>query len=220
MKRNAIRRVGGLSLFAVAMVACAPVNFFTSVKETPKEYSRNYCCGEVAVPKSMDKRNPWIVYSDRDKNATYYQPGGRVALKEASFMEAFAVTGEKEGFLELVKYEVGNFENGRIKDKSKAEYYGWMHRDHLVLSSRAVTDVATGHCIKMLTMVKDTLPLKKAEEYFTDKGVTLFKDPDLLAPEGSLPLHQPVFLLKRAGTTPNASLPGRNGFRPKRSVRW
>lgn len=210
--RNKIKRIGALSLFAVTMVACGPVNYFTKVKKTPSEYSRNYCCGEVAVPKSFDESSPWIVYSDRKENATYYQPGGKVVLKQADFLEAFAVIGEKGNFLKLVKYKAEDFENGKIKDKSKVEYYGWMHKDNLLLSSRAVTDVATGFAIKMMAMVKDTLALAQPERNFADGDVVLFQEPELLTPKATIPLQQPMFLLKKSSDNSRCFVVGKEQF--------
>lgn len=168
------------------------------IEKTPDEYTRNYCCGEVSVPKSAERNAPWIVYSDRNANPTYYIPGGKVKMKEVSYFEPLAVIDEDGDYVEVVKYEKGVFEGRRVKDPNKADYLGWMPKSNLVLSSNAMTDVATGLVMKMITMVNDTAPLVKTEEYFTDKEVILYSEPELLNPIGTIPFQKPVFLSKRS----------------------
>lgn len=183
-----------LSLFT----SCKPVNSLTMIMKTPDEYTKNYCCGEVAVPRSADRGNPWIVYSDRDLNPTYFIPGGKVKQKMVSYFEPLAVINEKGDYVEVVKYEKGVFEGRRVKDPSKAEYLGWMPKTNLILSSKAMTDVATGLVIKMITAIVDTLPLTRTEKFFTDGAVTLYGEPELLNPIGTIPFQKPVFLSKRS----------------------
>lgn len=184
--------------FLVLSTACKPVRSSTKIMKTPDEYTRNYCCGEVSVPKSAERKTPWIVYSDRDLNPTYHIPGGKVKLKEVSYFEPLAVIDEEGDYVEVVKYEKGVFEGRRVKDPNKAEYLGWMPKSNLVLSSNAVTDVATGLVMKMITMVNDTAPLTNTEKFFTKGEVTLYKEPELLNPIGTIPFQKPIFLAKRS----------------------
>lgn len=206
-----------LCTVVLLLSACSPIHFFTRVKKTPNEYSRNYCCGEVAVPKSVDKKSPWIVYSDRSKNATYYNPGGKVQLKEASFMEPFLVIGEKGEYLRLVKYDASILEDGQLKDKDKAEYYGWMHKDNLVLTSRAMTNVATGSYLKMITMFRDTTPLSRTKDFFSSGEVVIFQEPELLTPIGTVPFQNPIFLAKRSADRTKSFLIGQEMIKPDNS---
>lgn len=166
--------------------------------KTPDEYTRNYCCGEVSVPKSAEKGTPWIVYSDRKMNPTYHIPGGKVKLKEVSYFEPLAVIDEEGDYVEVVKYEKGVFDGRRVKDPNKAEYLGWMPKSNLVLSSNAMTDVATGFVMKMITMVNDTAPLIHTENFFTDGEVIIYSEPELLNPIGTIPFQKPIFLSKRS----------------------
>lgn len=180
------------------MTACKPVNSLTKIMKTPDVYTRNYCCGEVAVPKSAERGTPWIVYSDRNQNPTYFIPGGKVKQKEVSYFDALAVIGEKGDYVEVVKYEKGVFEGKRVKDPDKAEYLGWIPKSNLILSSKAMTDVATGLVMKMLTTINDTLPLSHTDKFFTGDEVTLYSEPELLNPIGTIPFQKPVFLSKRS----------------------
>lgn len=182
----------------VLCTACKPVRSSTKIMKTPDEYTRNYCCGEVSVPKSAEKRTPWIVYSDRDLNPTFHNPGGKVKLKEVSYFDPLAVIDEEGDYVEVVKYDKGVFEGRRVKDPNKAEYLGWMPKSNLVLSSNAMTDVATGLVMKMITMVNDTAPLIRTEKFFNDGEVILYSEPELLNPIGTIPFQKPVFLSKRS----------------------
>lgn len=155
-----------MALCALSLItACKPINSSTKIMKTPDEFTRNYCCGEVAVPKSAERGTPWIVYSDRDQNPTYFIPGGKVKQKEVSYFDALAVIGENGDYVEVAKYEKGVFEGRRVKDPAKAEYLGWMPKSNLILSSKAMTDVATGLVMKMITTINDTLPLSHTDKY-------------------------------------------------------
>jgi hypothetical protein len=78
-----------LSVFLLS--SCGSVNTFTRLKRTPREYSLNYCYSDLRAPKSKLNKETWIVFSDRDNNDTYQNPGGKVRLKQMSFMEPFFV---------------------------------------------------------------------------------------------------------------------------------
>lgn len=213
MRRNSVIAIMMCGAF-VLLTACNTVSSLTRINATPDEYSRNYCCGEVAVPKSVEKGSPWIVYSDRDLNHTYYNPGGKVILKEVAFMDPMAVIKEKGDYVEVVRYEEGVFEGRKVKAPQKAEYLGWMPKSNLVLSSKAMTDVATGHVMKMITMFNDTFPLTHTERFFTDGAVTLYSEPELLNPIGSIPFQKPVFLAKRSADKDKCLVIGREDITP------
>lgn len=185
-------------LAAVLLSACSPVNSHTYIRRTPDEYTRNYCCGEVNVPKTIEKGSPWIVFSDRENNPTYYNPGGKVKLKDASYLETFAVIKEKGDYVQLVKYDPASWEGRKVKEPEKVEYYGWMPKENLILSSRAMTDVATGFVMKMITMFRDTFPLSRTEEYFSNDSLVLFSEPELINPIGMVPFQKPLYLSKRS----------------------
>lgn len=198
MKSKIYQIIAYTSICFLFLSACAPVHRLTRIKKTPHEYVRNYCCGEVAVSRSLHKRGPWIVYSDRDNNTTYYNPGGKVPLKKASFLEPFVVIGQNGDYLRLVKYDPEVIETGRIKNRKQAEYYGWIHRDNLLLSSHATTDIATGNSIKMITMIKDGQMLLRASDFFSTDSLVIYKEPELLTPCGKIPFQMPIYQAKKS----------------------
>ncbi len=211
--RFSLMAFGALSI----ITACKPVSSSTKIIKTPDEYTRNYCCGEVAVPKSAERGTPWIVYSDRDQNPTFFIPGGKVKQKEVSYFDALAVIGENGDYVEVVKYEKGVFEGRRVKDPAKAEYLGWMPKSNLILSSKAMTDVATGLVMKMITTINDTLPLQHTDKFFTGDEVTLYGEPELLNPIGKIPFQKPVFLSKRSADHDKCLVIGVEDFTPEKA---
>lgn len=217
-----VKRNLGIGLFLGCLVlmlvnACTPVNSHTRIKKTPDEYTRNYCCGEVNVPKSAEKGSPWIVYSDRENNPSFFNPGGKIKMKEASYLEAFAVIGEEGEYLKLVKYDPAVFEERKVKDPAKAEYFGWMKKDNLILSSRAMTDVATGFIMKMITMFRDTFPLSRTEDYFSNDSLVLFSEPELVNPIGMVPFQKPIYLAKRSFDRSKCLVIGKENISPENS---
>ena len=72
-----------ISIIFLSLMGCSPITPLTRVKKTPKIYTQNFCCDEK-VKKSLENRTPWIVFSDREENPTYYNAGGKVVLKKAS----------------------------------------------------------------------------------------------------------------------------------------
>ncbi|MDL2303706.1 hypothetical protein LJC28_04860, partial [Dysgonomonas sp. OttesenSCG-928-D17] len=84
------------STIILVFSACGPVNRFTKAKKIPREYSLNYCGGEgIKAPKTDLNKEPWIVYSDREKNTTYNNPGGKVKAKDVDYLDPFLVIGTK-----------------------------------------------------------------------------------------------------------------------------
>lgn len=212
--KNMNNKTIGIGLIFLLLMGCAPINKFTKIKKTPDEYTRNYCCGDVAVSRSIEKRSPWIVYSDRSNNPTYYNPGGKVQLKTASYLEPFLVIGKKGDFLRLIKYSPDILENGKLKNRKQAEYYGWIHQDNLILSSHATTNIATGRTIKMITMFKDAAPLSRTKNYFSSDSVVIFKEPELLTPIAKVPFQSPLYLAKRTVDNSKSFVIGKERIAP------
>ena len=180
-----------------SLIGCSPITPLTQVKKTPKIYTQNFCCDQK-VRKSLEKRSPWIVYSDRDDNPTYYNAGGKVILKKASYMEPFLVIGKKGNYLRLIKYAPDIIENNSLKNRKQIVYYGWIHRDNLLLSSHAITDITSGRSYKMIATMKNEKSLTNTETLFAKDSLILYKEPELLNPIKKIALHSLVYLYKNA----------------------
>lgn len=185
-----------ISIFFLSLIGCSPITPLTRAKKTPKIYTQNFCCDQK-VKKSLEKRSPWIVYSDRDENPTYYNAGGKVVLKKASYMESFLVIGKKGNYLRLVKYAPDIIENNSLKNRKQIVYYGWIHRDNLLLSSHAITDITSGRSYKMMATMKNEKALTDSELLFSKDSLILYKEPELLNPIKKVALHSLFYLYKK-----------------------
>lgn len=185
-----------ISIIFLSLMGCSPITPLTRVKKTPKIYTQNFCCDEK-VKKSLENRAPWIVFSDREENPTYYNAGGKVVLKKASYMEPFLVIGKKGSYLRLIKYTPDIIENNSLKNRKQIVYYGWIHQDNLLLSSHAITDITSGRSYKMMATMKNEKSLTDTEFLFSKDSLILYKEPELLNPIKKIALHSLVYLYKK-----------------------
>jgi len=191
---------GLLLIVTLLLYSCGPINRFTRVKRTPREYSMNYCGEPIIAPRNEYTKESWIVFSDRDNNISYRNPGGKVKFKDVDFLQPFLVIKERGDYLRLVKYDPAIIENnlfsGRIKDRKKAEYYGWMHKSRLLLTKQSVTDIATGFKNKQVSIITDTTSVIDPKLYFVEDSIRIFKDPNLSTEKGKIPPYEIVYTLK------------------------
>lgn len=189
-----------LFLFGSVITSCAPVNVFTRLKKTPREYTMNYCGEEIKAPFSPFNKQTWVVFSDREGNYTLQNPGGKVKMKDIDYLDAFFVTRRKGDYYKLIKYDPAivndNIFTSKIKDRKQAKYYGWIHRSHLLLTKQSETDIATGFKNKQLTIVSDTTSMTDPEFYLVKDSIKIFKDPDLRIEKGTVPFYEIVYTLK------------------------
>ena len=170
----------------------------SSVKKKPaqSEYPN-----VISESKEKSDKEPWVVYSDRDNNTTYVQPGGVSKLKTMSFMESFYVINENNGFLQLVKYDPsligGKIFPRRIGDVKKASYYGWAEKSKFVLFNRSFVDSVTLYPKKYLTILKSPQGILQCAELFHNDSVKVLTSPNQAAKvKGYLGLHQYVYVYK------------------------
>ena len=187
-------------LLVLLMSSCGPVNKLSRFKRTPREYALNYCFSDVRAPKSRLSQETWIVFSDRENNATYQNPGGKIVLKQMSFMDAFFVIREKGDFLQLVKYDPQLVnENPRariIRNRKQADYYGWVRKSNLLLTKQSSLDMATGFKNKAVAMVADSLAITQLELIFDTDSILTYKDDVMTIPHCKIPVHEILYILK------------------------
>lgn len=198
--RRYMRYIFAGLIFACLTSSCGTVNILTRLERTPRAYTMNYCCSDVRAPKNGLIRETWVVFSDRDDNDTWQNPGGKVKFKKMSFMEAFFVTRTKGDYLRLIKYDpeiIGNNPYARIMtNRSKAEYYGWVHKSRLLMTKQSTLDVATGFKNKAVTVISDTLATSAPHLVFDTDSVLTYSDDNLTVHRGKIPVHELLYLYK------------------------
>ena len=77
---------------------------------------------------------PWIVYSDRDNNRTYFTYKQKTPYRRLFFMEKYIVVEEKNEYVHIVK-------DPNISRLTLSDYaidYGWIHKKNLLLWRRCL----------------------------------------------------------------------------------
>lgn len=192
----------------LVLTACEPVHRFTRIKNIPREYALNYYGTEIKAPKTDLNKAPWIVFSDREKNQTFHNPGGKVKAKDVDYLDAFLVIGKKGEFLKLIKYTPGILKNGKLQYK-QAEYYGWMHKSKLVLSQQSYTDLSSGRKQKTIVAFSDTLLLNQPDKYFGTDSLLTFKDPAASSVHTGVAPFSLVYRLKESPNKEQTLLSGK-----------
>jgi len=186
-----------LAIILFLATSCSPVHMFTRVKKIPREYSMNYCGGEIKAPKTDINKKPWIIYSDRVDNTTYNNAGGKVKAQDIDYLDPFLVIGKKKEYLKLIKYTPDILKNGKL-DYKKAEYYGWVHKSKVLLNFQSVTDISTGLKDKMIVAFQDTTMLQEPEKYFGNDSIFLYKDLKMEEKSGNVSMYSLVYPLKQS----------------------
>lgn len=194
MKKNKLTLCAAILLL---ITSCAPVHRFTRVKKIPRKYSLNYCVGDIKAPRSDLNKDPWVVYSDREKNESFNKRGGKVKAKDMDYLDPFLIIGKKKDYLKLIKYTSDILKNGKL-DYKKAEYYGWVPKSKLLLNSQSVTDIASGRKNKMLTVFSDTTSINEPEKYFNSDSILLYKDLEQKSQIGAISPFSVVYQLKQS----------------------
>jgi len=197
-----------LFILMIFLSSCGTINRFTRLKMTPREYSKNYCGEPYIAPRNEYSKESWIVFSDKDNNISYRNAGGKVKFKDVNFLQPFFVIKEKGDYLRLVKYDSAIVDNtlfsGKIKDRKKAEYYGWMPKSMLLLTRQSVTDITTGFKNKQVSIITDTASLNDPKLFFIQDSARIFKNPNLSSDNGKIPLYEILYTLKLSQDKSNA----------------
>lgn len=180
--------------------SCSTINRSTRFKKVTREYSLNYCGDVIKAPVTELNNEIWIVFSDREANTTYQNPGGKVKLKEAGFLEPFLVIKEKGEYLCLVKYDPEIIDPSllvnKIKNRSKVQYYGWVHKSKLILSRQSVTDIGTGFKDKAISIISDTTAVFQSKTFIKSDSIVIYRDEALTKEQGKLPFYEMLYILK------------------------
>lgn len=124
---------------------------------------------------SKEKRNRWVVYSDRPENALYSSPEGKANGKELGYMQRCYVTDREGSWLRLTVLSTRT---------SLYEDYGWIPARNLVLTNFALTNRSNitkkGLVLVNLDDISEFRILTEAAKEGQDlKEYTFYFDPQL-----------------------------------------
>ena len=173
----------------------------TRVKLTPVNKSYKLEGEDIALQEGFFNDNErWVVFSDRNKNPTYKQPGSEAQLKMIGFMDACYVIGKKGDYFELVKYDARLIkvpENGFI-DKKGADYLGWIHKSRLLLWRNALKENNTKFYIKAITCLKNEEIISTLPRFAVQDSLLLYSTPALKDTTGKCGMEQLCYIFKQS----------------------
>jgi hypothetical protein len=186
-----------LPIILLFAVSCGSVHRLTRVKTIPIDHSVNFGDEPVMTRRTELNRQPWVVFSDREQSQTNTTAGGRIRAREVDFLDPFLVIGSRGEHLRLIRYTPDILDNGRL-DFRNAEYYGWIHRSHLLLNRQSVINMQDGRVSRMLTTFGDAVLIDEPERFIAEGAIKLFRDLELTSQAGVIPPHSIVYPLKRS----------------------
>ncbi len=123
-----------------------------NVFSTPDQYLYNTkLYGAYKKSISFIDGKPWVVFSDRDNNVSFAEPNSRHKKykKNIAFKEQFYVIGETTDFVHIVKCDTLDLVSMSCSKKQLIDY-GWILKDHLLLSNRSLVYNGNMFPVKML----------------------------------------------------------------------
>ncbi len=125
----------------------------------------------------------WIVYSDRNNNITYLEPGLN-SYKTASFLQKFYVIEEKDDYLHIIEDITNPID---IKLSEKAIDYGWIHKDNLVLYRASLKNM-------------ENVYLKAISKSYEYNKINIAFNPNF-SDKNQINAEQLYFIYKKVGTS-------------------
>ncbi|WP_129715015.1 type VI secretion system protein TssR domain-containing protein [Pedobacter sp. SYP-B3415] len=183
---------------AIGLQAQSPAAFGKKVRYMPRNFAKPAATTNINE-NDGNTSLPWIVFSDRDENFTTTAPGGSLIMKKLSFMEAFYVSKESNGYLKLVKYKPGMVRGRKITDKKTAISYGWLPKSKLLLWQRSYSNPKSGYANKAISIINGKNPLTEPRFYFDNTdSVFVYTTPDLKDRATKIRLHEIAYIFKKS----------------------
>ncbi len=206
------------------------VNKLTKVCKTKEKYSFPTEDGFIENKFTNKKTKEYrVVFSDRGENVSYKDAYAQYPNKKVGFLDSFYVIDEKNGFLELVKYDpsllpprkgllasiLKKEKRYRFADIKGVEYIGWIHESRLLLNSKAYLSTQNMKPLRYILELGDPDCLVNRDKWIKGDTVVLYQEPDLanqMVVEATVPnLKDIVYIYKESedkekvliGYTPN-----------------
>jgi hypothetical protein len=146
-----------------------------------------------------DEKSAWIVYSDRDNNTTYQNPGNeKQSLASLNFMQACFVIGEKDGYVELAEYVPRiNVSKGK-KTLENPKYLGWVNKNTLLLWNRALKDKGTNYYLKTISAFGTQRIFDVLQHQVAGDSIITFANPFLNQPMAKCGMESIFYIYKES----------------------
>lgn len=124
-----------------------------TIMEKPTKYVLPYNERDTAPSTDVLNYQGWIVYSDRENNVTYTEPGGSQEYGPLNFMEQFYVAEEKDDYVRLVR----DLNLSGIELSENAIDFGWIKKDKLLIWNHCLVTPPDKGKINKKAMILNTL---------------------------------------------------------------
>lgn len=145
------------------------------------------------------KKEPWVVFSDRNSNVVFMKKGDKKSPKEIKFLEPLLVVQHKDakGLVKVAEYNPDALLQ-KVSSKS-VKTYGWIPEDQLLLWTNSVKNSANGFTVKATLTPNKSDVLKNGEKYLKNDSVLVFTSPDLTTQaKVKLPVGNLIYIYKKA----------------------
>lgn len=147
---------------------------------------------ELTTPKSRE--TPWLVFSDRNNNPVYDEPGGS-KITTLNLRDYFYVVDEEEGWIQIAN---ASYKNNSLRIEELERVVGWVPKSKMLLWPNGLVDHNTRIHKKVLLLNRldafsDIIKLKEQQK------VDVFSGPNTSEKEKTLPIFNYYFVLKREG---------------------
>lgn len=159
-----------------------PVDYFDDAAKLKRFYN---------LTENKDRKNAWLVISDRDNNPVYNRPSeGAVQISTINFQDYFYVTDEKEDWIEIVSAQVDGLRINKLH-----QVVGWVPKANMLLWPSGLVNAQTGiHKKAFLLNRADAV-----EVLFTNNQnlVDIFNDPFSRSKQEPRRIYEYYFVFKK-----------------------
>ncbi|MEP7321557.1 MAG: type VI secretion system protein TssR domain-containing protein [Saprospiraceae bacterium] len=140
---------------------------------------------------NKDRKEAWLVISDRDKNPVYDNINGK-QISEIQFQDFFYVIEEKEGWIKLFK---GGVDGLRITKENPP--VGWVPKKNMLLWNSSLVDHITaihkkGFLLNKASEIEQIIKQPQKDIEFAK----IYKSPDKSIELENVPIHDFYFIMK------------------------
>lgn len=171
MKKNVLF----ISFIFAASISCSVTRHKISM--VPDKYFIPSDTADLSESKTYTD-NPWKVYSDRNENQSYKDPLGREPFRTLNYLDGFYVVEEKGEWIKI--YKESEDEPFTLKLSKKAEYYGWVRKDQVLLWTSCIEN--EDHIKRKVMIMNPGGTTEKVMLPAADSLVSFHINPQLTAP--------------------------------------